>query len=113
MAVLKGRTTMAYEPPFQRNDAIDSLCMEIAELVGMLSPQAPLAKSPTLHRELRIKTIHSSLMIEGNKLDERTVIVILDGKPSSVTVVTSLRSKTPSVPTTSSPNWIHTLSTTC
>ena len=45
---------MAYEPPFQRNDAIDSLCMEIAELVGMLSPQAPLAKSPTLHRELRI-----------------------------------------------------------
>ena len=71
---------MAYEPPFQRNDAIDSLCMEIAELVGMLSPQAPLAKSPTLHRELRIKTIHSSLMIEGNKLDERTVIAILDGK---------------------------------
>ena len=71
---------MAYEPPFQRNDAIDSLCMEIAELVGMLSPQAPLAKSLTLHRELRIKTIHSSLMIEGNKLDERTVIAILDGK---------------------------------
>ena len=62
---------MAYEPPFQRNDAIDSLCMEIAELVGMLSPQAPLAKSLTLHRELRIKTIHSSLMIEGNKLDDR------------------------------------------
>ena len=80
MAVLKGRTTMAYEPPFQRNDAIDSLCMEIAELVGMLSPQAPLAKSPTLHRKLRIKTIHSSLMIEGNKLDERTVTAILDGK---------------------------------
>ena len=71
---------MAYEPPFQRNDAIDSLCMEIAELVGMLSPQAPLAKSSTLHRELRIKTIHSSLMIEGNKLDERTVTAILDGK---------------------------------
>lgn len=71
---------MAYEPPFRRNDAIDSLCMEIAELVGMLSPQAPLAKSPTLHRKLRIKSIHSSLVIEGNKLDERTVTAILDGK---------------------------------
>ncbi len=71
---------MAYEPPFQHNDAIGSLCMEIAELVGMLSPQAPLAASPSLHRELRIKTIHSSLMIEGNKLDERTVTAILDGK---------------------------------
>ena len=71
---------MAYEPPFERNDRIDALCMEIAELVGMLSPQAPLAKSPTLHRELRIKTIHSSLLIEGNKLDEQAVTAILDGK---------------------------------
>ena len=26
---------MPYEPPFERNDAIDTLCMEIAELVGM------------------------------------------------------------------------------
>lgn len=71
---------MSYEPPFERNDRMDALCMEIAELVGMLSPQAPLAKSPTLHRELRIKTIHSSLIIEGNRLDERAVTAILDGK---------------------------------
>ena len=46
----------------------------------MLSPQAPLAKSPTLHRELRIKTIHSSLMIEGNTLSREAVTAILDGK---------------------------------
>ena len=71
---------MPYEPPFERNDNIDSLCMEIAELVGSLSPQAPLAKSPTLHRELRIKTIHSSLLIEGNGLDEGAVTAILDGR---------------------------------
>lgn len=71
---------MGYQPPFERNDRIDALCMEIAELVGMLTPDAPLAKSPVLHRELRIKTIHSSLFIEGNKLDERAVTAILDGK---------------------------------
>lgn len=71
---------MTYQPPFKRNDRIDSLCMEIAELVGMLAPEAPLAKSPVLHRELRIKTIHSSLLIEGNKLDEKAVTAILDGK---------------------------------
>lgn len=71
---------MGYLPPFERNDRIDSLCMEIAELVGMLSPDAPLAKSPILHRELRIKTIHSSLLIEGNRLDEEAVTAILDGK---------------------------------
>ena len=34
MAVKKGQA-MPYEPPFERNDAIDTLCMEIAELVGM------------------------------------------------------------------------------
>ncbi|MDO4502652.1 MAG: Fic family protein [Coriobacteriia bacterium] len=71
---------MGYLPPFERNDRIDHLCMEIAELVGMLSPEAPLAKSPMLHRELRIKTIHSSLLIEGNSLDEKAVTAILDGK---------------------------------
>ena len=42
---------MAYEPSFERTDVIDALCMEIAELVVMLSPQAPLATNPTLRRE--------------------------------------------------------------
>ena len=71
---------MAYEPPFERTDAIDALYMEIAELVVMLSPQAPLATSPALRRELRIQTIYSSLMIEGNSLDERAVSAVLDGQ---------------------------------
>ena len=71
---------MAYEPSFERTDLIDALCMEIAELVGMPSPQAPLSTSPTLRRELRIQTIYSSLVIEGNKLDERAVSAIIDGK---------------------------------
>ena len=71
---------MAYEPSFERTDVIDALCMEIAELVGMLSPQTPLSTSPTLRRELRIQTIYSSIVIEGNKLDERAVSAIIDGK---------------------------------
>ena len=62
---------MAYEPSFKRSDVIDALCIEIAELVGTLSPQAPLSTSPTLRRELRIQTIYSSLVIEGNKLDKQ------------------------------------------
>lgn len=80
LAVIERGQAMGYLPPFERNDSIDSLYMEIAKLVGMLSPDAPLAKSPLLHRELRIKTIHSSLPIEGNKLAEKAVTAILDGK---------------------------------
>ena len=54
--------------------------MEIAELVGALGTTSPLSTSPVLHRELRITTIHSSLMIEGNTLSRETVTAILDGK---------------------------------
>lgn len=53
---------MAYEPSFERTDIIEALCMEIAELVGMLSPQAPLSTRHTMRRELRIRTIYSSLV---------------------------------------------------
>ena len=72
---------MNYKPPFKRNDTIDTLCMEISELVGTLTTDTPIAKSPHLHRELRIKTIYSSLVIEGNELDRNAVSAILDGKP--------------------------------
>lgn len=71
---------MGYEPPFERTPEIDALCMEIAELVGMLHPSSSLGTSPTLHRELRIRTIRSSLMIEGNTLSEEAVTAIMDGK---------------------------------
>ena len=71
---------MGYEPPFERTSEIDALCMEIAELVGMLHPSSGLGTSPTLHRELRIRTIRSSLMIEGNTLSEEAVTAIMDGK---------------------------------
>ena len=71
---------MGYEPPFERTSEIDALCMEIAELVGMLHPSSGLGTSPTLHRELRIRTIRSSLMIEGNTLSEEAVAAIMDGK---------------------------------
>lgn len=71
---------MTDESSFERTDIIDALCMEIAELVGMLSSQARLSTNPTLRRELRVRTIYSSLVIEGNKLDESAVSAIIDGK---------------------------------
>ncbi len=55
---------MVYEPPLNRTSEIDGLCMEIAELVGALGPASALGTNPVLRRELRITTIHSSLMIE-------------------------------------------------
>ncbi len=71
---------MGYRSPFNRTANIDNLCMEIAELVGSLHPTSELSTSPTLHREIRISTIHSSLVIEGNCLTRDAVTAIIDGK---------------------------------
>lgn len=69
-----------YEPPFTRTPEIDNLCMQIAEMTGAVSPASEVASNPMLHRRLRIKTIHSSLAIEGNDLTEDEVFAVLDGK---------------------------------
>lgn len=71
---------MSYEPPFTRNAAIDELAMEIAEMIGQLTPSSELRTSPTLHRKLRISTIHSSLVVEGNGLSLEQVTALFDGK---------------------------------
>ena len=71
---------MDYQPPLERTTRIDNLCMEIAEMVGSLTPASELSTSPTLHRRLRIQTIHSSLLIEGNGLAQDQVVDVLDGK---------------------------------
>lgn len=69
-----------YSPVLTRTALIDSLSMEIAEMVGRLSLESDLSSSPTLHRALRIQTIHSSLVIEGNALSHEQATAILDGK---------------------------------
>lgn len=71
---------MPYEPPFTRTPRMDELCMEIAEMIGRITPTSNLTTSPTLHRALRIKTIYSSLVVEGNTLSLEQMTAVLDGK---------------------------------
>ncbi len=71
---------MAYEPPFEITPEISALALDIAEMVGRLSPASDLSASPTLHRKLRVQTVHSSLAIEQNTLSEDQVTAILDGR---------------------------------
>lgn len=71
---------MTYEPPFTQTRSIDSLALDTAEMVGSLIPASDLNMNPQLHRKLRIKTIHSSLAVEGNALSEDAVSAVLDGK---------------------------------
>ncbi|RDB61740.1 Fic family protein [Gordonibacter sp. 28C] len=70
---------MPYKPPFEPTDQIVETALEIAEMVGRLTPDSELSASPTLHRKLRIRTIHSSLAIEQNTLTMDQVTGILNG----------------------------------
>ena len=49
-------------------------------MAGTLSPSSESTSNPTLHRKLRIQTIHSSLAIEQNGLSLDQVTAIIDGK---------------------------------
>ena len=71
---------MLYEPPFESTDTILSLAIQIGEMAGTLSLSSESTLSPTLHRKLRIQTIHSSLAIEQNGLSLDQVTAIIDGK---------------------------------
>ena len=68
---------MSYVPPFTVSDEIMSLVAEIAEIIGHLS--ATTEQLPMLRKKNRIKTIHSSLAIEGNTLSEDEVRDIIKG----------------------------------
>lgn len=73
-------TIMSYRPPYTITTEILKLVQEVSELVGQ-ADTLDLSIPPThLRRNNRIKSIHSSLVIEGNTLSQDQVSAILDKK---------------------------------
>lgn len=69
-----------YQPPFTMTEEITNLVIEIGEQVGAVATYESLQPNPTLRRESRIKSIHSSLAIEQNTLTLEQVSDVIDGK---------------------------------
>lgn len=69
-----------YKPPFTMTEEITNLVIEIAEMTGIIALTDNLSKNPTLRRENRIHSIHSSLAIERNSLTLNQVSDVIDGK---------------------------------
>ena len=69
-----------YQPPFTMTEDITNLVIEIGEQAGAVAAYDSLQPNPTLRRENRIKSIHSSLAIEQNTLTLEQVSDIIDGK---------------------------------
>lgn len=69
----------SYQPPYTITPAIIRLISSISEQLGRLSVLAD-EDNLRLRRINRIRTIQSSLAIEGNTLSEAQITAILDGK---------------------------------
>ena len=68
-----------YQPPFEITSKIVKLISSISEQMGIIDANF-LNFSPQLRRQNRIKTITSTLAIEGNTLSLEQVTAIIDGK---------------------------------
>lgn len=69
-----------YKPPYQITPKILKLIAEIQEHLGELKYYSVKKPNVKLRKENKIKTIHHSLAIEGNTLNEEQISTLLEGK---------------------------------
>ncbi|MBL1220311.1 Fic family protein [Chryseobacterium sp. L7] len=67
-------------PPYTITDKILSLIVSISEKIGEINAHHLYKPATELRRKNRIKTIQSSLEIEGNTLTEEQITALLDNK---------------------------------
>ncbi|MDD4998146.1 MAG: Fic family protein [Syntrophales bacterium] len=70
----------SYQPPHTITPEILNRVAAIGEAIGRLTVLADRARALRLRRISRIRTIHGSLAIEGNTLNEAQITAILEGK---------------------------------
>lgn len=71
---------MSCKPPYSLSPKAFKLVIAISEQLGKYQGLHLDKPEPQLRRKNRIRSIHSSLLIEGNRLSEEQVSDILDGK---------------------------------
>ncbi len=71
---------MMYKPPFSITPAILALVSDIQKTIGMIAGTKLDVPSIKLRRETNIKTIQSSLAIEGNTITVEQITTLLEGK---------------------------------
>lgn len=69
-----------YQPPFTISSEAINLIAEISALIERYAIRLEQEDGLRLRKANRIKTIHSSLAIEGNRLSESQVSDIIEGK---------------------------------
>jgi len=68
------------KPPYDITPKILKLISSISEKLGEVNANYLSKQSPQLRKQNRIKTIHSSLQIEGNTLTEEQITALIENK---------------------------------
>ena len=68
------------KPPYEITPKILKLISSISEKIGEVNANYLTKQSPQLRKKNRIKTIHSSLKIEGNTLTEEQITALIENK---------------------------------
>ena len=71
---------MPYKPPYTLDSTLLKLMAKVTQLLGQIEGYQLLTGNARLRRENRIKSLQSSLAIEGNTLTEKQITAMLDGK---------------------------------
>jgi Fic family protein len=71
---------LSMKPPYDITPKILKLITSISEKLGAVNATYLSKQSPQLRKQNRIKTIHSSLQIEGNTLTEDQITALLENK---------------------------------
>lgn len=68
------------KPPYDITQKILKLISSISEKIGEVNANYLSKQSPQLRKQNRIRTIHSSLQIEGNTLTEEQITALIENK---------------------------------
>lgn len=68
------------KPPYEITAGILKYITSISEKIGEVNAKYLIKTNPTLRKQNQIKTIHSSLSIEGNTLTEEQITAIIENK---------------------------------
>jgi Fic family protein len=68
------------KPPYEVTSLILKYISSISEKIGVVNAKYLVKTNPSLRKQNQIKTIHSSLSIEGNTLSEEQITAILENK---------------------------------
>jgi Fic family protein len=80
LSLIVSKDSIKMKPPYEITPAILNYITSISEKIGEINANYLNKPSPQLRKQNKIKTIHSSLKIEGNTLSEEQITALIENK---------------------------------